>query len=189
LKFTPQLPRVLWAVPVTASLALALNAPPLAAQIPSAAALSAEIDTKGAKEVVNRLNSSPAAANGRNDWDRVTNQIWIGRSAYIRLARRLAQGTDAGTSEDLGISLAHALPLAPVAVLRVTDLGDRSTLGVSRICGVPFIEGTIKGLPAYIRAAQASVGRVAAPELQEVKGACLKELDAAARPSLSPEKK
>ena len=106
--------------------------------------LSSEIDTKGAKEVVNRLNSSPAAANGQNDWDRVTNQIWIGRSAYISLPPKLAQGTDAGTSEDLGISFAHTLPLAPIAVLRVTDLGDRPTLGVRRICGVPFIEGTIR---------------------------------------------
>src|ERR1700730_9652469 len=109
------------AVAAIAALAIHITAASAAAPIPSAAALSAEIDAKGAKEVVNRLNGAHPGANGQNDWSRVTDQMWMGRAAYIRLAPKLAPGTDAATSEDLGISLAHALPLAPITVLRATD--------------------------------------------------------------------
>jgi len=160
---------------------LALAAKAAAAQVPSAAVLSAEIDAKGAKEVVNRLNSTPPGADGQNEWNRVTHEMWLGRAAYIELAPKLAPGTDAGTSEDLGICLAHALPLAPITVLRATDLKDVPALGVSRVCGVPFIEDTVEDVPAYIRVAQEKVGAVTVPGLQDVKAACLKQLDAAAK--------
>ncbi len=156
---------------------LALAATVSAAQVPSAATLSAEIDAKGAEEVVNRLNNTLPGTDGRNQWNRVTHEMWLGRAAYIELA----PGTDAGTSEDLGICLAHALPLAPATVLRATNLKNGPVLGVSRVCGVPFIEDTLKDVPAYIRAAQTKVGAVAAPELQDVKAACLKQLDTAAK--------
>lgn len=160
---------------------LALCATVAAAQVPSAAALSAEIDAKGAKEVVTRLNNTTPGADGQNEWNRVTHEMWLGHTAYIELAPRLVSGTDAGTSEDLGICLAHALPLAPVTVLRATDLKNGPALGVSRVCGVPFIEDTVKDLPAYIRAAREKVGAVTAPELKPVKAACLMQLDAAAK--------
>jgi hypothetical protein len=91
-------------------------------------------------------------------------------------------GTDAATSEDLGISLAHALPLAPITVLRATDPKDGPTLGVSRVCGVPFIEDTVKDIAGYIHAAQLAVGKVATPELQAVKATCLTLLAADAKP-------
>jgi hypothetical protein len=169
------------AVSAIAALAFHIGAASAAAPIPSAAALSAEIDAKGAKEVVNRLNGAHPGANGQNDWSRVIDHMWMGRAAYIKLAPKLAPGTDAGPSEDLGISLAHALPLAPVAVLRATDLKDGPTLGVSRVCGVPFIEDTVKDIPGYIHAAQLAVGKVATPELQVVKAACLRQLAADAK--------
>lgn len=176
------LPCVFWAVSAVAALAFHTSAASAAAPIPSAAALSAEIDAKGAKEVVNRLNGAHPDSNGQNDWSRVIDQMWMGRAAYIKLAPKLAPGTDAGASEDLGISLAHALPLAPITVLRATDLKDGPTLGVSRVCGVPFIEDTVKDIPGYIHAAQLAVGRVTTPELQEAKAACLTQLAAAAKP-------
>jgi hypothetical protein len=116
--------RAFWADSAIAALALHISAASAAAPVPSAAALNAEIDAKGAKEVVNRLNRAHPDSNGQNDWSRVTNQMWMGRAAYIKLAPKLAPGTDAGSSEDLGISLAHALPLAPITVLRATDLKD-----------------------------------------------------------------
>jgi hypothetical protein len=152
-----------------------------AAQVPSPAALRAEIDAKGPKEVVDRLWNSPQDSKGQNEWDRVTEQMWMGRAAYIALAPKLAPGTDAWPSEDLGISLAHALPLAPNIVLRAIDPKNGPVLGVSRVCGVPFIEDTVKDLPGYIREAKSRVGNVTAPELQTVKVVCLEQLNVAAK--------
>ena len=175
-------PCAFWAVAAIAALAIHITAASAAAPVPSAAALNAEIDAKGAKEVVNRLNGAHPDSNGQNDWSRVIDQMWMGRAAYIKLAPKLAPGTDAGTSEDLGISLAHALPLAPITVLRATDPKDGPTLGVSRVCGVPFIEDTVKDIAGYIHAAQLAVGKVATPELQAVKATCLTLLAADAKP-------
>jgi hypothetical protein len=175
-------PSAFWAVSAIAAFAVHTSAVSAAAPIPSAAALNAEIDAKGAKEVVNRLNGSHPGANGQNDWSRVADQMWIGRVAYIKLAPKLAPGTDAGTSEDLGISLAHALPLAPITVLGATDSEDGPTLGVSPVCGVPFIGDTVKDIPGYIRHARLAVGKVTTPELQAVKAACLTQLAADAKP-------
>jgi hypothetical protein len=161
--------------------ALALAATVSAAQVPSAASLSAEINAKGAKEVVSRLNNAQPGADGQNEWNRVTHEMWLGLAAYIELAPKLVPGTDAGTSEDLGICLAHALPLAPITVLRAIDPKDGPALGVSRVCSAPFIEDSVKDVPAYIRAAQQKVSAVTASELQPVKAACLKHLDTAAK--------
>jgi hypothetical protein len=83
-----------------------------------------------------------------------------GPCGLYQASSKLAPGTDAATSEDLGISLAHALPLAPITVLRATEK-DGPTLGVSRVCGVPFIEDTVKDIAGYIHAAQLAVGKVA----------------------------
>jgi len=174
---------ILRAVSIAAVLALSINAASATAQIPSAAALGAEIDSKGAREVVDRLWDSPQDANGENDWSRVTEQMWKGRAAYIALAPKLAPGTDPGAAEDLGISLAHALPLAPTTVLRAIDPKDGPVLNVSRVCSVPFIEDTVKDIPGYVRAAQSSVSKVTSPELQAIRAACLKQLNAAAKPS------
>jgi hypothetical protein len=174
-------PRAFWAVSAIAALTIHITAASAAAPIPSAAALSAEIDAKGAKEVVNRLNGAHPGANGQNDWSRVTDQMWMGGTAYIKLAPKLAPGTDAGNSKGLGISLAHALPLAPITVLRAIDSKDAPMLGVSRVRGVPFIGDTVKDIPGYIHAAHLAVGKVTMPELQAVKAACLTQLAASAK--------
>ncbi len=183
LKPNPTLAHFLHVVSIVLVVAFSIDAAPAVAQIPSAAALGAEIDAKGAREVVDRLWNSPQDANGENDWSRVTEQMWKGRAAYIALAPKLAPGTDAGAAEELGISLAHALPLTPATVLRAIDPKDGPVLGVSQVCSVPFIEDTVKDIPAYIRAAQSSVNKVTSPELQAIRAACLKQLEVAAKPS------
>jgi hypothetical protein len=174
--------RILRVTLIATLLALSLDCISVSAQVPNAAALSAEIDTKSAREVVNRLGNSPHNAGGENNWSRLVEQMWNGHAAYIALAPKLAPGTDAGTAEDLGIALAHALPLVPSAVLSAIDPNNGPVLGVRRVCGVPFIEGTVKDIPGYIRAAQSSAGKVTSPQLQAVKAACLKQLNEAAKP-------
>ncbi len=173
------------AVVIIALSVSAITNPSIAATheaVPSAEAISAEIDMKGAEEVVQELwNSGRDIDKGQSNWDIVTDQIWRGRVAYIKLAPKLSEGADAGPAEDLGISLAHALPLAPNAVLRVIDPKDGLVIGVSRVCGVPFLEGTAIDWPEYIRQAKSAVGKVTMPELQGVKAACLEKLGSESR--------
>jgi len=147
----------------------------------TAAEISAEIDAKGAKAVINRLATANVDAMGRSDWSRTLDQIWNGRLAYIALAPKLAQGADAGPADDLGIALARALPVAPAAVLRVIDRHNGPVLGVGRVCGAPFIEPAAKDVSGYLHAARSAVDEVDAPRLQHVKAACLERLTLAAK--------
>lgn len=161
-----------------AVLALLASRDLILAQAPGASAVAAEIRAHGARAVVSRLIAAPAKP-GESAWDRLTQEIWLGRAEYIALAPKLAEGTDAGTSEDLGISLAHALPLAPASVLRAMDLKVDAVLGLKRVCGVPFIEDTVEDLPGYVRAAKQALGKVSDAALLQAKAACLVELRAA----------
>jgi hypothetical protein len=147
----------------------------------TAAEISAEIDAKGAKAVINRLATANVDAMGRSDWSRAMDQIWNGRLAYIALAPKLAQGADSGPADDLGIALARALPVAPAAVLRVIDRHNGPVLGVGRVCGAPFIEPAAKDVSGYLRAARSAVDEVDAPRLQQVKAGCLERLTLAAK--------
>ncbi|MGA3001921.1 MAG: hypothetical protein ABSE20_09345 [Acetobacteraceae bacterium] len=147
----------------------------------TASEISAEIDAKGAKAVIERLSNAHVDAMGQNDWSRTMDQIWNGRLAYIALAPKLARGADGTSAEDLGIALARALPVAPEAVLRVIDRHDGPVLGVSRVCGVPFAEPSTKDVSGYVRAARSAVGEVDTPRLQHVKAACLEQLTRAAK--------
>lgn len=149
----------------------------------TAAEISAEINASSAKAVVNRLTSGHVDAMGQTDWSRTMDQILNGRLAYIALAPKLAPGTDAASAEDLGIALAHALPVAPAAVLRVIDRRDGPVLGVSRVCGVPFTEPSTRDVSGYLAAAQSAVGQVNTPRLRRVKAACLAQLAWAAKQS------
>ena len=140
------------------------------AAVPDAAALRADILRHGAKAVVERLVAS-------DGWDEVSDRIASGRTEWVTLAPKLADGTDAGPSEDLGIDLAFALPQNPTVVLRsINDKPWREggIIGVERVCGAPFIEDTEpKG---YLPEAIAAVQRVSDPALTNKKAACLAEL-------------
>ena len=163
-----------------AVLALLLAASARAAPLPSAAALSREIDATGAKAVVDRLAETTPDTKGETEWDRLIDRIWDGDETYIALAPRLRPGADAAAAESLPIGLAHALTVAPAAVLRTLPAngGLKETLGV---CTIPFIEDTVKDIPAYVHDTEAALGRVTAPDLQSIKSACLVNLRKAAK--------
>jgi hypothetical protein len=153
----------------------------------TAAEISAEIDAKGAKAVIDRLSNAHVDAMGQNDWSRTMDQIWNGRLAYIALVPKLARGADSGPAKDLAIALARALPVTPEAVLRVIDRHENAVLGVGRVCGVPFAETSTKDASGYLRAARSAVGDVDTPRLQHVRTACLERLaQAAKQPELRP---
>ncbi|RDJ98303.1 hypothetical protein DLM46_33875 [Paraburkholderia lacunae] len=111
-----------------------------------------------------------------SEWDSVLTHIDSGNAAWVALVPKLAAGTDGGNSEDLGIGLAYALPKNPKAVLQAIDPDNGPVLGVSRVCSAPFIEDTVKDIPAYIKRAKVALSKVRDPSLQDVKKACLAEL-------------
>ncbi|NYH16596.1 hypothetical protein [Paraburkholderia bryophila] len=152
----------------TLALVLACSAAPTIAAQPNASVLAKQLDDKGAKATVSGMSES--------EWDNVLTRIDSGNTAWVALAPKLAEGTDGGNSEDLGIGLAYALPKNPKAVLRAIDPNNGPVLGVGRVCSAPFIEDTVKDIPAYIRRAKAALRDVHDPALQNVRDACLAEL-------------
>lgn len=140
----------------------------------SATSVAADITTLGARAAVERL-----VAGG--DWGRSMAAIAGGSQDWIALAPQLARGADAEHAGDLGIALAEALPMVPGDVLAVVDLQRGPVIGVQRVCGAPFIAGTVADLSAYIAAATAAVTAVPAFTLGKPRQACLRELAAAGR--------
>ncbi len=129
-----------------------------------------EIRDRGAKPVVDQLFKTEA-------WWQVTRNIGAGKIDWIALAPDLAEGTDAATSETLGISLAEALPKSPNAVLAVLDLvSAASPLRVGNVCSAPFLDDTARHQKLYKAAALHALSAVADPQLSTVKAACLDEL-------------
>jgi hypothetical protein len=146
--------------------ASALAAGPVFASHPTTAQIDAAITRYGAHDTVNALFD-------QNRWDYVADEIGKGTSAWVALAVRLAPGADAGTAEELPISLGFALPINPGAVLLAIKSG---AFDVGDVCDAPFIDGTIPSVPAYIRKATAAVRKVSDPSLAATKAACLATL-------------
>ena len=135
---------------------------------PLADQIDTEIRSEGAGPAVRRM-----AADG--DYDRVLAGIADGDTALIALSPKLAAGADAGASEALGIALARALPKNAAAVLAVLDQ-RQAAISEARVCGLPFVEGTITDIAAYRRDAEAAVRHVDTPPLQRSRMACIAAL-------------
>ena len=133
----------------------------------TAGQVEATIRAKGARRTIDDLARS-------GQWDTLTDAMDKGGSAWIALAPKLAPGSDAGSAEDLGISLAFALPRNPGAVLAALDPKNGHILGVDRVCGRPFIEDTEPR--GYKAKALAALAGVRDPRLSAVKQTCLKAL-------------
>ena len=152
--------------------AIASGTATLAAPAPTPASVDASIREKGAKRTIDDL-----VRTGR--WEAVADAMDRGDTAWIMLAPRLAPGSDAGTAEDLGLSLAFALPRNPRAVLAALDPGDGVVLGAGRICGRPFIEDTEPA--GYVATTETALSRVTDPRLGRRKAMCLRALHATLR--------
>ena len=133
---------------------------------PTPAQVEARLARYGAQATVTALFD-------QHRWDYVAGRIGDGGAAWVALAVKLAPGADAGTAEDLPISLAFALPLDAPAVLAAIQGGQ---FDVGDVCGAPFIEGTVRDVPAYLRRATAAVTRVSDPALADTRAACLQTL-------------
>lgn len=151
---------------------LAFGWPAKAAPSPTPASIEAGVRQHGAQATI-------AALAKADQWDGVSDRMGTGDARWIALAPKLAPGSDAGSAEDLGISLAFSLPRNPRAVLAALDPANGHVLGAGRVCGMPFIEDTVKNRPAYKRHAIHAVRTVTDPRLSKARLACLRELERA----------
>lgn len=124
-----------------------------------------------------QLNNHDAKHVVRILWDQerdveFLDNIASGKSDWISFAPRIAPGTDGAASEDLGISLAYALPKNPKAVLKVLDKKDW-TISFERVCSIPFLTPTKKFYTSYAREALLAVRNVIDKQLREQKKLCL----------------
>jgi len=149
---------------------LLLTAPELASAAPSAAQVEISLAKVGPKATIAGLVAT-------GEWDAAVDEISRGDAVWIALAPALAPGADAGTAEDLGISLAFALPRNAAAVLAAVGDPDPAVFNVEEVCGLPFIEDTVKDRAGYRRTAIAAVSGVANPRLGAVKNLCLAILE------------
>lgn len=131
------------------------------------AQISSDIESHGAKAVVQRLYSGGL-------FGQVLDGIAEGQAAWIRLAPDLANGTDAGTSAGLIVALAQALPKNPKAILKVLDGGP--VISAHTVCGVPFIEPTSKEIANYLKQAIPAVYRVPKSTQLPLREECLDAL-------------
>jgi hypothetical protein len=138
---------------------------------PTPATIQKDIRSNGAKAVVNHLDKSGAYE------DIVISKIKSGNAQWIPLAKFLATGTDAATSEELTQALIYALPKSPRAVLSIIDLsGSSISISAGSVCSASFFEGDPTNIPLYRVAAVRSVQSIAIPSLQTAKHECLKHL-------------
>ena len=132
-----------------------------------------QIKLHGAKYIVDALSN-------QDRYEELLKHIDAGEADWVALAPELAPGTDAAAAEELAISLALGLPKNPAAVLSVLD-PQIEPLAPERVCGVPFIEDTVKDIPGYIRRSQSALQRVQDVRLATRKTECLDGLNEAAK--------
>ncbi|BCF88778.1 hypothetical protein [Paraburkholderia largidicola] len=150
------------------ALALLVAASPVFAQPLTPAQVTRDIQAHGARATVQSLNRA-----GR--LDAVLNQIATGNTAWVRLSRSLAKGTDAGDSTGLSVALARALPKNPKAVLGVLD--DGPVTGATVVCSVPFIEPTPREIKDYLERAIPAVKGTSVSERLPQRAPCLRALE------------
>ena len=156
-------------------LLLMLCAPVEAAKPPpmSAQEIADYVRTNGAKATVDLLYSGARAG----EWESVISHVQSGSSPWVAVAENLATGTDAGTSLDLQVSLALALPMNPRGVLRLA--GTQGFLSLKDLCGAPFIEPSHSYMLKYLKRARRSLQSLHDAALQPQKAACLAQIDKA----------
>ncbi len=160
-------------VAATLAALLAAASPGFAAPAPNPAAVRDSIRREGAKATIADLAKA-------DQWDAVSDRMDSGNADWIALAPLLAPGSDAGSAEDLGISLAFSLPKNPRAVLAALDPANgHIIIGGDRVCGLPFVEDTVPDLPAYRLKAMRAVREVKDTRLAAARTACLAALAAA----------
>ncbi len=105
-----------------------------------------------------------------SSWNAFLAHVEAGDRGWIDLVPLLADGTDAGTSESLIITLSRALKSNPAGVL---SLLATDHYAAADICGDNDIEVSALEAAAFIDEALVKVAAVMDPDLSEARNACL----------------
>ncbi|MGB3338226.1 MAG: hypothetical protein WBA73_13710 [Devosia sp.] len=106
-------------------------------------------------------------------WTAYLAHVEAGDRGWIDLVPLLADGTDAGTSESLIITLSRALRANPAGVLSILAADHYSP---ADICGDNDIEVSALEAVRFIDEALVKVAAVMDPALSQARNACLMEL-------------
>ncbi|MET3135412.1 hypothetical protein AAKU55_005722 [Oxalobacteraceae bacterium GrIS 1.11] len=134
-------------------------------------AITKYIREHGAKETVRNLYKD----NDSRRWDFVIHKMESGDSDWLSIAKIIAEGTDAGTSEDLIVTLAIALPKNPRRVLQL--IGTTSFLSYETVCNAPFIEPTSVYLRNYLRKTRQVLKNLKDTTVEEQRVKCLSQIE------------
>lgn len=108
--------------------------------------------------------------NNHANWNMILSKVEAGDADWIHhVLYYISPGTDAGSSTDVRISLAHALPNNPEAVLAAEINGKYPLV---RVCDLPFIEPEYAFIVDYGNRTLAALRKVNKPELLEVRNNC-----------------
>ena len=163
LKWSSKLPALSRLLLIVVALCCAISSPQTRETL-RPGALALEVESRGASEVVARLNSG-----GGREWARVIRQIQTGSAAWLHVADKLLDATDASRTGDLYFALSVALTHNAAGVLGM--VGPK--LPVEKVCSIPYIEPSPAVIRAYQSKARLALGRVTSAELEQRKKACL----------------
>lgn len=126
------------------------------------------LSSQAPREVVTALYG-----NGENSrWDSVASGIAKGDPAWLALAVRLSQGTDAGTSDDFAIAAGDALTTNPTGALRLLS---QIPMGAGA-CTENGFEVPAEQALIFFQTARASLAQVTDPDLRALKDTCSDQL-------------
>jgi hypothetical protein len=130
-----------------------------------------DIKEHGARLTVQKLTTGKRP----RQWEALLQKIETGDPRWLAVARELADGTDAGTSEDLQVVLARALPKNPADVLRLAD--TQSFLSINDLCAAPFIEPEPAYLKRYLRETRRSLRILHDAAVEDRRKKCLARIE------------
>jgi hypothetical protein len=148
----------------------ALTIPSFAIDPLTPSAVRSMLQSQNATAVVQSLDTGDDA---NNPWSAVLDHIEAGERGWIDLVPLLADGTDAGTSESLVITLSRALKANPAGVLSVLAANHYSP---ADICGDNDIEVSALEAAAFIDEALVKVAAVMDPALSQARNECIYSL-------------
>jgi hypothetical protein len=138
-------------------------------------AIIENIEHNGAKAVVDKL----ASGKHPRQWEKVLQKIETGNSHWLAVAKALSEGTDAGTSTDMIVTLARALPRNPSGVLLLVDgKPDAKTyFSIEELCSAPFIEPEDAYLNRYLIQTQLSLKKLHNRKVEMRRKECLARIE------------
>lgn len=124
----------------------------------------------GASKLVSELTKDNYA-----QWNKAMEQIASGDTEWINIAPHLFNGSDAGNTTHIIVSLAEALSKNPKAVLNLENGG----LSLKAVCSLPFIEPEAQFIKRYITDTKEALNNVNDSSLVDDRDICLIRLNKA----------